>query len=59
MKYKNCRYAEDIGTRAVYVNPGCPKAVTIKGKLVTSKKYCEECRFYESKEDDHGDQKNR
>lgn len=58
MKYETCNYAEDIGIRAVYVKPGCPKAAEIKGRLVTHKKFCEECQFHKQKEDNHGNQNN-
>lgn len=45
-KHDTCIHAESIGTYAVYVKPSCPRASMIKGRLVSSRERCEECRSY-------------
>ena len=45
-KYDTCIHAESVGACAVYVKPSCPRASMIKGRLVSSKKRCVECRSY-------------
>ena len=42
--YEKCKHVQSIGTYAVYVDPGCPKAHKIKGTLVSSRRKCEHCR---------------
>ena len=49
-KYNTCRYVKEVGQLAVYVRPGCPQAILIKGRLVSSKLQCRKCEW-EAKED--------
>lgn len=48
--YEKCKHVQSIGTYAVYVDPGCPKAHKIKGTLVSSRRKCEHCRGGEENE---------
>jgi hypothetical protein len=48
-KYKTCIHAQDSGQKAVWVDPGCPRANMLRGQLVSSKKRCEECRRWKRK----------
>ncbi len=48
-KYKTCIHAEKVGQYAVYVTPGCPRASKIKGRRVSSKDRCRECRSWEDR----------
>lgn len=50
-KYETCIHAEFVGELAVFVGPGCPRANMIKGKLVSSKHRCRECRSWEECEE--------
>ena len=50
-KYDTCIHAESVGTYAVYVKPSCPRASMIKGRMVSSKKRCEECRSYKPRKE--------
>lgn len=43
-RYDTCKHVQRVGTFAVYVMPGCPRASMIKGVLVSSKRRCEECK---------------
>lgn len=45
-KYDTCIHAESVGAYAVYVKTSCPRASMVKGRLVSSRKRCEECRSY-------------
>jgi hypothetical protein len=38
-----------IGAVAVYTRPTCPNMHIIKGKYVTARTNCKECRFYEER----------
>lgn len=48
--YKKCKHVQAIGTYAVYVDAGCPKAHKIKGTLVSSRRKCEHCQEGEENE---------
>lgn len=50
-KYQTCKHAESIGQIAVYVTPGCKRASMVRGNLVSSKKRCMECKYYEEREE--------
>lgn len=56
--YEKCKHVQSIGTYAVYVDPGCPKAHKIKGKLVSSRRKCEHCRGGEGNEKIPGEMEN-
>lgn len=49
-KYETCRHAGSIRNIAVFAKPTCPRAIMVKGTLVTSKKRCRECKSWEKKE---------
>lgn len=38
-----------IGTVAVYTRPTCPNMHIIKGKYVTARTNCKDCRFYKER----------
>ena len=44
--YEKCRYVKSVGALAVYVTSGCPRAMMIRGTLVSSKVRCRECHKY-------------
>lgn len=48
--YEKCKHVQAIGTYAVYVDAGCPKAHKIKGTLVSSRRKCEHCQEGEENE---------
>lgn len=50
-KYETCIHAESVGAMVVYVKPSCPRLSIIKGRCVSSKKRCEECKSYKKRED--------
>lgn len=52
--YEKCKHVQAIGTYAVYVDAGCPKAHKIKGTLVSSRRKCEHCRGGEENEKNTG-----
>lgn len=45
-KYETCRYAESVGQIAVYVKPACPRALMMKGNLVSTKTRCANCKSW-------------
>lgn len=47
---ETCKYSTGhIGTVAVYTHPTCPNMHIIKGKYVTARTNCKECRLYEER----------
>ena len=50
-KYETCIHVKSIGNLAVFVDPGCPQANLIRGKLVSSRKRCKECREWKGREE--------
>lgn len=52
--YEKCKHVQAIGTYAVYVDAGCPKAHKIKGTLVSSRRKCEHCQEGEENEKNTG-----
>lgn len=47
---KTCKYSTgQIGQLAVYVLPTCPNMNIIKGRFVTTRQKCRNCRFYKEK----------
>lgn len=49
MTRRLCKHMKNVGAMAVYVLPSCPRALMIKGTLVSTRKKCEECQSYEEK----------
>lgn len=49
-KHETCKFSDSIGEIAVYVTPGCPRATLIRGRLVSSKTRCEECRSWKERQ---------
>lgn len=48
-KYETCVHATSVGQTAVFVTTSCPRAIMIKGTLVSSKDRCVDCKRYEKK----------
>lgn len=48
-KHETCINVKSVGAIAVYVTPGCPRALLVKGTLVSTMRRCEDCRSYTSK----------
>lgn len=47
---KTCKHSTgQIGQLTVYVLPTCPNMSMIRGKLVTTRQKCRNCRFYKEK----------
>ena len=47
-KYITCKHSTgEYGQTAVHIHPSCPRLTMIKGKLVSSKRRCQECRSWE------------
>lgn len=47
-KYITCKHSTgEYEQTAVYVHPSCPRLTMIKGKLVSSKRRCQECKSWE------------
>ena len=49
-KYKSCVNAISVGQTAVFVTTSCPRALMIKGTLVSSKGRCMDCKDYKKKQ---------
>ena len=57
--FKTCRFVEQEGQYAVFVTHGCRNVALVKaGKMVTPKKKCRDCLFWEPREGE-GDEKTK
>lgn len=48
-KYETCEHAEKIGQTCVWVKATCPKALMVRGNMVSTKVRCEHCKKYKAR----------
>lgn len=49
-KYETCEHAEKIGQTCVWVKETCPKALMVRGNMVSTKARCEHCEKYKARQ---------